>query len=280
MKFDSNRAWQDAISAVSANRQVLVPVAGVFFLLPALLSSVFLADAQTEIMANFGKAEVVERVVGDNLGLFLGFGIGGALIQGLGYLAVMALVGGRGRPTVGQAILGALRALPTLAGAFLLSLAGMFMVTAALAGLFASIVGIVAGVGVASAVAAVGAMAVMVYVSIKLSLVVPLVIAEGIGNPVAAMVRSWQLTRRNSMRLCGFFALLMIGYVAISFAAALALIGPVALLAGEGKVLTLFSGVVSSTIGAGASVVLVSVLAHIHRQLAGLSPAAMSRTFD
>lgn len=280
MKFDSNRAWQDAISAVSANRQVLLPVAGVFFLLPALLSSVFLADAQAEIMANFGKAEVVERVVSDNLALFLGFGIGGALIQGLGYLAVMALVGDRGRPTVGQAILRALRALSTLAGAFLLSLAGMFMVTAALAGLFASIVGIVAGVGVASAVAAVGAMAVMVYVSVKLSLVVPLVIAEGIGNPVAAMVRSWRLTRRNSMRLCGFFALLMIGYVAISFVAALALIGPVALLAGEGQVLTLFSGVVSSTIGAVASVVLVSVLAHIHRQLAGPSPAAVSRTFE
>lgn len=280
MKFDSNRAWNEAIAAVSANRQVLLPVAGVFFLLPALLSSVFLAEAQAEILAGFGKAEVVERIVGENLALFLGFGIGGALIQGLGYLAVMALVGDRTRPTVGQAIVDARRALPTLAGAFLIAMTGMFVATLVLVGLLASLLAVVAGVGIASVVAAGAAGMLMVYVSVKLSLVVPVVVAEGVRNPVVAMIRSWQLTRRNSIRLCGFFALLTIGYVAISFVAALALIGPVALLAGEGQVLTLFSGVVSSTIGAVASVVLVSVLAHVHRQLAGPWSAATSQTFE
>ena len=41
MKFDSNGAWLDAMAAVRANRQVLLAVAGVFFLLPTLLSTVF-----------------------------------------------------------------------------------------------------------------------------------------------------------------------------------------------------------------------------------------------
>ena len=35
MRFDSNLAWKDAASAVSANRDVLLALAGVFFVLPS-----------------------------------------------------------------------------------------------------------------------------------------------------------------------------------------------------------------------------------------------------
>ena len=35
MRFDSNQAWKDAASAVSANRDVLLALAGVFFVLPS-----------------------------------------------------------------------------------------------------------------------------------------------------------------------------------------------------------------------------------------------------
>ena len=269
MKFDSNRAWLDAVAAVSANRQVLLPVAGVFFLLPTLLSTVFLADTQAQIMAAFGKPEVLERIMADNLGLLLGFGIGGGLVQGIGYLAVMALLAGRGRPTVGEAIMVALRALPTLVIVFLLTMTGMFMVSLLLVALVASVIGLLAGSGLASVIAAVVTVVLVVYVSVKLSLVVPVVIGEGMGNPVEAIYRSWRLTRRNSMRLLGFFTLLTIGYVVIAFVATLAVIGPVALLAGDGKVLTLASGIVSGATGAVASVVMVAVLGQVHRQLAG-----------
>ena len=31
MKFDGNRAWNDAVRAVSANREVLLVLAGVFY---------------------------------------------------------------------------------------------------------------------------------------------------------------------------------------------------------------------------------------------------------
>lgn len=36
MKFDSNRAWKEASAAISANREVVFALAGVFFLLPGL----------------------------------------------------------------------------------------------------------------------------------------------------------------------------------------------------------------------------------------------------
>jgi len=36
MKFDGNLVWQQASAAVSANREVVLALAGVFFMLPAL----------------------------------------------------------------------------------------------------------------------------------------------------------------------------------------------------------------------------------------------------
>ena len=280
MKFDSNRAWLDAMAAVRANRQVLVAVAGVFFLLPALLSTVFLTEAQTQLMAALGKPEEVERLFMENAGLFLGFGIGGLLIQGVGYLAVMALLNDRVRPTVGEAIVIALRALPTLVGVMLVTFFGLTMLSG-LAGLvIGGLIALVAGTGAATVVTTIVLVGAMLYLSIKLSLVMPVVVNEGTGNPIAAMTRSWRLTRHNSLRLLGFFVLLMIGYVAIAFMATLALIGPVALLAGQGQALTLFTGVVSGAISAVSSVILIAVLAYIHRQLAGPSAEAIVQTFE
>ena len=57
MRFDSNRAWQEAVASASANRVVLLPVAGVFFLLPGLASALFLSDVQESILANLGNQE-------------------------------------------------------------------------------------------------------------------------------------------------------------------------------------------------------------------------------
>ena len=63
MKFDSNRAWREASAAASANREVLVAVAGVFFLLPGLASVLFLSDFQADMMANFGNPAAAERIM-------------------------------------------------------------------------------------------------------------------------------------------------------------------------------------------------------------------------
>ncbi|KHK92522.1 lipoyltransferase [Novosphingobium malaysiense] len=280
MKFDSNRAWLEAMAAVRANRQVLLAVAGVFFLLPTLLSTVFLTDVQAQIFEAMNSPETVESIFSANLGLFLVFGIGGMLVQSVGYLTVMALLSDRVRPTVGEAISAALRALPTLIGVVLLTMAGTFLASLILALLLGGIVGLILGKGAASALVAITLLAALVYAAAKLSLVIPVVVNEGIGNPLAAMVRSWQLTRHNSLRLFGFFVLLMIAYLAVAFTATVALVGPVALILGEGRALTLYTGVISGAISAITSVVLVAVLAYTHRQLAGPSPDAIAETFE
>ena len=280
MKFDSNRAWLEAMAAVSANRQVLLPVAGVFFMLPTLLSTVFLTGVQTQLLQALGKPEMVQRIMADHTGLFLGFGLGGLLVQGAGYLAIMALLSERGRLTVGQAIVAALRALPTLVAAVLLTVLGIVAASLVLALLIGSLFALIVGTGAASAIVAVAMMVAMIYVSIKLSLVVPVVVNEGITNPLAALVRSWRLTRHNSLRLFGFFVLLMIAYIAIAFMVTIVLVAPLALLVGEGRALTLFTGVVSGVIAAVSGVILTAVLAYTHRQLAAPSADTVNQTFE
>lgn len=280
MKFDSNRAWQEAMAAVAANRQVLVAVAGVFFLLPALLSAVFLGDAQTQVLEALGRPGEAERVFTENLGLFTGFGIGGTLVQGVGYLAVTALLSDRARPTVGQAIGTALKALPTLLAALLLMLLGLSILSVLLGLVIGGAAALLAGAAGATVGTTIALLAAMFYLSVRLSLVVPVIVNERIANPVAAMARAWRLTRHNAARLLGFFLLLTIAYVVVAFMASLVLIGPVALLAGQGQALTLFTGVVSGAISAVSSVIVAAVLAFAHRQLAGPSAEAITRTFE
>ena len=280
MKFDSNRAWLEAMAAVSANRQVLLPVAGVFFMLPTLLSTVFLTGVQTQLLQALGKPEMMQRIMADHTGLFLGVGLGGLLVQGAGYLAIMALLSKRGRLTVGQAIVAALRALPTLVAAVLLTVLGIVAASLVLALLIGGLFALIVGTGAASAIVAVAMMVAMIYVSIKLSLVVPVVVNEGIANPLAALVRSWRLTRHNSLRLFGFFVLLMIAYIAIAFMVTIVLVAPLALLVGEGRALTLFTGLVSGVIAAVSGVILTAVLAYTHRQLAAPSADTVNQTFE
>lgn len=280
MKFDSNRAWLDAMAAVSANRHVLLPLAGVFFLLPTLLSTVFLTDVQTQMLEAMRSPGTVERIFNDHLGLFLGFGIGGMLVQAVGYLAMMVLLSDRGRPTVGEAIVAALRALPTLIGAALLTMLGAVSAVLVLGAVIGGLLGLIAGTGAASAIVVVALIVLVTYAWIKLSLVVPVVVNEGVGNPLAAMARSWRLTRHNSLRIFGFFLLLIVAYIAIAFVVTIALLGPAALVVGEGKALTLFAGVVSGILSAVSSVILMAVLAYTHRQLAGPSPETISQTFE
>ncbi|GAM05589.1 hypothetical protein [Novosphingobium sp. MBES04] len=76
MQFDSNLAWNEAVARVRANRDVLMALAGVFFLLPALLSSVFLADIQQQMMELAQDSEGLEALISANLGTILASGSG------------------------------------------------------------------------------------------------------------------------------------------------------------------------------------------------------------
>jgi hypothetical protein len=282
MKFDSNRAWTDAMAAVRANREVLLALAGVFFLLPTLLSTVFLTDVQTQMIEAMGanKPQVLNRIMAENIGTLLGFGLGGMVAQMIGYLSVTALIGDRGRPTVGESIRLGLRALPSLLA---VSVVGFIAVMLAMVALSLLVVGLFTLVGAASAgsvLVVVLLMLALTYASVKFSLIIPVIVSEGVGNPISAMARSWKLTRRNGLRLFGFYTLLTLGYFAIALVVTFVLVGPVMLVLGQGQIAILVMGVVSGAIGAVASIILAAVLSQTHRQLAGPLPEAMADLFE
>lgn len=282
MKFDSNRAWADAMASVRANREVLLALGGVFFLLPTLLSTVFLTDLQTQMMESMSanKPQVLNRLMTDNMGLLLGFGLGGMLAQMIGYLSVTALISDRGRPTVGESIGRGLRALPSL---FAVAVVGFLATVLAMVALSMLIVGLFTLVGAGRAggiLAVVVLLFALTYASVKFSLIVPVIVNEGVGNPITAMARSWKLTRHNSLRLFGFYTLLMLGYFAIALVSTFIVVGPVMLVLGQGNVAVLVMGLVSGAIGAVASIVLAAVFSETHDQLAGDAPESVASTFD
>jgi hypothetical protein len=279
MKFDSNRAWREATASASANREMLLALAGVFFLLPGFASVLFLSDFQADMMANFGNPAAAERIMAGMTGPVVGFWLVSFLLQAIGYLAMLALLTDRTRPTVGESIASAAKALPTVIGAALLVFSGYILAIVILT-LLAAALGSVANVGALAGILVAALLATVIYVMVKLSLTLPVIVIENVKNPGSALVRSWRLTKGNSMRLLVFYLLLGLAYLVIVMVIGMVSMSAVALVAGQGKISLMIGGLISGIIGAAASALLTSVLAAIHRQLAGPSPETISTTFE
>ena len=279
MPFDSNRAWREATVSLAANREVLLAVAGVFFLLPGFASVIFLSDFQADLLTNLGNSAATERIMAGMTGPVVSFGIVSFLLQSLGYLALLALLTDRARPTVGQALGIAIRALPTVVGAALLFFAGYLGVVLVLV-VFAAAASSATGPGAIAAMVGLLMIAGVIYAMVKMSLALPVIVIERVSNPVTALARSWRLTRGNSFRLFFFYLLLAVVYFVVVMVVGVATMGAAVLIAGQGKLATLVGGLVSAIVGAVASALLAAVLAAIHRQLAGASPDVLGSTFD
>lgn len=271
MKFDSNLAWRQASAAVLANRDVLLALAGVFFLLPRLALSLLLPNPP----ATQGTDPVVLAAAMEKFyGQMLPYLIPMVLFQGVGTLAILTLFTDRTRPTVGEAIkLGARGLLPYL-GAQILFALGATLVGGGLV-MLAALSGSNALVGAVGLVVVVAVIAVYVH----LMLVAPVVAVERIYQPYAALRRSWELTRGNALRVLGF--LLLISVVAmVGLLAALSVTSAAAALVGGAEAVRVTNAVVSGVLGALITLMMASVLAAIHRQLAGPTAADISATFE
>lgn len=270
MRFDSNRAWTEASEIVMANRAVLWAVAGVFLVLPAFAITLLIpppeppAGADPQALMDLMGAYYTEAAP-----WFLGM----AAFQLIGTLTMLALFTDRTRPTVGDALVQGVRGLlPTilaqiLAGMGFFLAAMLVIVPATLAGPAFTVVAVVfVLVGFA-------------YGITRISMVPPVIMVEAQRNPLAALARSWQLTAANAWRLLFFYALLF-----VAFWAAILIIGG---LAGVGLHLVLgdrigapLAAFVGAALQGVMGVYFIAVYAAVHRQLAGPSSEATSRTFE
>jgi hypothetical protein len=274
MKLEMNRAWNDALRLLNGSREVILIVAGVFFFLPyfafmlvapdpmAGLGTTQPPDAET-MMARL--SEFYARV----WWVILLIGI----LQGIGMLGLLALLTDRRRPTVAEALkIGAVKVLPYIVAYLLIGLALgiLVMLLATLAAL----------AGVPSLGVLIGFVAVIVWLwlFVRFALVGPVMVKEGMSNPLAALRRSWALTRTNGWRLFAFFFLLFVAMIVVTmvistvFGLILSLFGPDGATFGDAFVVSL--------INAGWATLLLAVLSAVHDQFAGPSQAALGQTFE
>jgi hypothetical protein len=255
---------------ISANREVLLIVAGIFFFIPGVVMGLAMGDIQQIMLADPDNAQEMVLSFYADWGWLL---VLGGIANVLGYLSLLALLRDHNRPTVGEAIkIGLIGLLPAI-GAYIVLVLGLGFVAALLA--------VVAGVTGNAAVGFIVVLAIIagvVYVLVKVSLSGPVIAIDKVYNPVKILTRSWRLTKGNSVRLFLFYLLLFVTYVVI-VAVASGIVAVLLALLGE-SVATTINAVISAAIGAVAYLVFVAVLAAVHRQLSGPSPAAVGATFE
>jgi hypothetical protein len=275
MKFDMGAAWNEAMRLIGANRQVVAIVAGVFFFLPYLAFMLLLMNQMTALEASQAAnpdPEAMGRAMlafyGDIWWIVLLL----TVVFSIGMIGLLTLLTDRSRPTVGEALkVGARLFLPYIGAQLLLSvLFGLLLLVP---------IAIGAGASVAAGVL-VGALALVAfcYLFAKFVLTPAVIAIERQANPMAALSRSWRLTKGNSVRIF-FFLVLLFFALGLVGAVVSGIVGLVLALGGAETAL-IGQAIVSSLVYAVFYVILLSLLAAIYRQLAGPSAEAVRETFE
>ncbi|SHN50864.1 glycerophosphoryl diester phosphodiesterase membrane domain-containing protein [Erythrobacter sanguineus] len=278
-KLDMGRAWTEATGLIGSNRDTIGALAGLFFFLPSFAAALFApeminppepapvnADPQVAMQAMIDQ---MGAFYADNWLLFLGVTIAGFV----GSMSMLALLSDRGNPTVGEALGKGLKSIPSYIAAQLLSAMAAGLVIGLPLGLIAAF-----APPALTLVAGLVLVVLAVYVFVKFALIAPVIAIDEERNPIAAIARSWRLTKGNSLRILAFFALLFVTIVIIG-----ALVQGILVLilsAFGGAVASIGTGLVSALINTVITVIFLVVLAAIHRQLAGASPERLAETFE
>lgn len=270
-KLDSSLAWKTATRLVATNRDVLMAIAGVFFLLPGLAFSIFVPEPQ---MAPGTPPGRMMEIMADAWTSSLPLLIIVTLLQMAGTVTVLIVMTDPDRPTVAQAIARGFRAL----GPYVLA---QIIVGGALGMAFLVLVSAAAltGVQAIGAIVILAAFVAMVWCSLRMALVAPVLAIEGERNPIQALRRSWALTQGNSGRLLAFLVLLGLLF-AVVYGLAMMLVGVVLVLTTGGELQRVLTAAVSSAITSGALIYFIAVLAAIYRQLGGPNTLEIRSIFD
>lgn len=260
MKLDISRVWQDASALVSANRDVLLAVAGVFFVLPALTVAWLFPTPDIDPEAN---PRAVLAVALEHFREIAPWQALSGVAAAIGVLALLVLMTDRNRPTVGAAIGEGLRGVLSYIAISILS-AMIFMVLILLVVLVAGSTGSVA----IAVLLGLLATAATIYLMLRWNQAVPVIAIERVRNPITALQRSWQLTEGNAGRILLFLFLLGLVYFVIMLIATGIVAGLAALAFGAeaGRFAGAFVG---SVLGGTFLVYVTASQAAMHSQLGG-----------
>ena len=215
---------------------LVVAVAGVFLLLPELLTSYFLP---------MPRATTIGRLIeltGAYFALNWPWLLVASLISAAGSITILLLLFSRADTTVGGAIRSAM---PLLIGYALASFIANAMIVAG------SMLFAIPGLYLLGRLAPIGAV----------------VVAEQRRNPVEALHRTFALTRRRGWAVCGFVVLVYLAGSLLVFATS-RVIGALFLVAGGARLGGLLSLILDAGLAAALTTVTLVVYAAIYRRLA------------
>jgi hypothetical protein len=238
MSFSYDRVWADVVAMIRANGALLATLAGVFMFLPSLALWMYapMPTPPSGGESNEGLRFLLDYYRG-NWPLLLLVNIVGTF----GQVAILTLLLDRDRPTVEEALGASARLLPIY---FVMTIITNFAVVI---GFFLFLVP-------------------GIYVLGRLTLAGPVMVGDGVANPVDAIRRSWTYSKGLGWRIAGL--VMLIGIVAwIALSAVSSVLGVAA-----GLLLPEESGAVAKAfadaLSGGALGLLIAVLsAAIFRQL-------------
>ncbi|HJT41682.1 MAG TPA: glycerophosphoryl diester phosphodiesterase membrane domain-containing protein [Sphingobium sp.] len=250
------KAWEESVAFVARERSLLFPVALLFIALPGLI----LQEMTPPELAGWAMTKNALPNVPNSFWLAMLIGI---IVIWFGSLTLFALALRPGI-SVGEALRLGLARLPVLLGTALL-VAGVLMGAMVVVSIFVVALTLVAKpVGAAlGMVGAIGVGALMVYASVRLLLLNPVVI-DGSQGVVPSLRYSWALTRGHFWRLFGFILVLTL-LSAIVGAAAQSVFGVIGRLVGGVDGARLTGGVASAAVSTVVQVYMLVMLARLYR---------------
>lgn len=260
MKFDLDTAWRETKQYAGSSSSLLSAIAGIFVFLPyALLLLTLPAIANMPEVpegASFEAAmEAMNAFYAKTWWAFVVI----ALIVTVGQLSMLALLGRRASPTVGEAIrIGGKALLPAWLALILQSLGINFVVL-----LIVSLASLT-GLDLLMSVAVLFGFGLAVYLFVRFSLVLPIIAVDAEMNPLRALSGSWKLTRGHGARLLGFYFLLAIGVGVLLIV--LMLVAGLLLSLGGPVVEEIGLAILSAAMVTAMVTLSTTVLAAVHRQ--------------
>jgi len=260
-RLDLSRSWEGTVRMLTRNRQLVSALGGVFYFLPLFAGALAWLGSGIELVPQGREPnpEAIELAINAFLLKYWWVLLLIGLSQLVGSIAILRVLADPARPTVGDALRKTLSLLLPLAGAQLLSALAIEILPTLSTALL--------GNSAAGSFASLVIVPLVLFLAIRFSLVSPLVAIEEVRNPILAMQRSWQLTSGNSLRLLGYFALLILAGMLIFFVALMVVGLVLALLGEQGEQIggALFFALALTVAG----LVNLGVIASVHRRLSG-----------
>ena len=241
MRFSYTAVWNDTVALLRSHGSLLLAVAGVFILLPLLLTGYLLPTPQT--------ATDPLAAMGDYYSRNWPWLTLASLVNAVGAIAIYRLTFAERGVTVGQAIAGAVPLLPFY-----------FVLTV--------ILSIAIGFGLALFLIP------GIYLLGRLVVSAPAMVAESQRNPIEAMGESWRLTKGRGWAVAGLVLIVGVAGALLSFVIVAVLGSVFILIGGREGVGGLLLLILNAALNAVLYTVLIVLIAAIYRALRGVVSAA------